>query len=334
MYCDGPYIFEDGSSFKAVWIDDNKRKSADLHNIEPGRINPHINRAFNPTDVRSQEFQTYSSYAIDSPAPIVAVSDVHGHFDTFISLLQAHKILDQSYKWIFGTGHLVIVGDIFDRGDQVLECLWLVHNLQAEAAKVGGGVHFLVGNHDWMVLSGDLRFLKEKYWLSAGLLDTQYDALFSRQSYLGQWLRTCPVVLKINQYLFVHGGTSTQLLDLNLSIQEINERFRDQIFQPVVCSREDHKINQILLGAMGPLWHRGFFDGSMGQDQVNKARGYFDVEYIVVGHTPQSQINFRFNRCVIAIDAGFKTGAEGELLWIDTDGPVRGISNGNTVKIN
>ena len=36
----------------------------------------------------------------------------------------ADHIVDDGGNWAFGQGHLVVVGDVFDRGDEVTEILW------------------------------------------------------------------------------------------------------------------------------------------------------------------------------------------------------------------
>lgn len=63
--------------------------------------------------------------------------------------------------------HLMIIGDIFDRGKDVPQIFWLFYKLEEEAAKAGGHVSFILGNHEPMVLANDLRYTKEniKYWL-------------------------------------------------------------------------------------------------------------------------------------------------------------------------
>ncbi|MBC8396334.1 MAG: metallophosphoesterase, partial [Flavobacteriales bacterium] len=52
---------------------------------------------------------------------IAALSDIHGQYDLAIELLKNNKIIDEELNWSFDKGHLVITGDIFDRGDKVNE---------------------------------------------------------------------------------------------------------------------------------------------------------------------------------------------------------------------
>ena len=59
-----------------------------------------------------------------------AISDIHGQHELFIKLLQSQKVINEENQWIYDKGHLVIVGDIFDRGDQVTETLWFLFFLE------------------------------------------------------------------------------------------------------------------------------------------------------------------------------------------------------------
>lgn len=71
------------------------------------------------------------------------MSDPHGRLDCVISLLQGNGVINDNYQWNFGSNHLVIIGDIFDRGKDVLQIFWLFYKLEDEAVKAGGHVSFL-----------------------------------------------------------------------------------------------------------------------------------------------------------------------------------------------
>ena len=60
----------------------------------------------------------------EKPDKLVAISDIEGNFSAFRELLQQCGVIDSSYNWTFGNGHLVLLGDFFDRGDKVTEVLW------------------------------------------------------------------------------------------------------------------------------------------------------------------------------------------------------------------
>ncbi len=86
-------------------------------------------------------------------------SDIEGEFEAFRNLLIANQVMDSLYRWTFGRGHLVICGDLFDRGNDVAAVLWLLYKLEDEARGMGGAVHTILGDHDIMNLSGDFRYV-------------------------------------------------------------------------------------------------------------------------------------------------------------------------------
>ncbi|MGO4780068.1 metallophosphoesterase, partial [Lysobacter sp. 2RAB21] len=74
---------------------------------------------------------------------IAALSDVHGQYDLMVRLLRSNSIVDRKLNWRYGRGHLVVVGDVFDRGPKVNQVLWLLYALEQQARAAGGGVHLL-----------------------------------------------------------------------------------------------------------------------------------------------------------------------------------------------
>jgi hypothetical protein len=100
---------------------------------------------------------------------IVAVGDVHGAFPQFVNILQRTGLIDARDQWVGGSTILVQVGDITSRGTQSRRCLDLVMQLEAQAGEQNGKVIPLLGNHEVMVIIGDLRYvLPEDYQAFAG----------------------------------------------------------------------------------------------------------------------------------------------------------------------
>ena len=69
---------------------------------------------------------------------LFVTSDLHGDFRSFATLLQAHGVIDGDCRWSYGNNQLAVIGDIFDRGYDVLPLLWLMYKLEQEAADAGG----------------------------------------------------------------------------------------------------------------------------------------------------------------------------------------------------
>lgn len=90
---------------------------------------------------------------------IVAVSDPHGAYDALIGTLGHAGVIDDTLAWSGGTTHLVITGDLMDRGADSRKIMDLVMRLEAESQEQGGMVHLTLGNHEVMNLVGDLRYV-------------------------------------------------------------------------------------------------------------------------------------------------------------------------------
>ena len=89
---------------------------------------------------------------------VVAVGDVHGDYAGFVEVLRSAGVIDQKDRWIGGKTHLVQTGDVPDRGPGTKKAMDLLMALEKQAAKAGGQVHALIGNHEAMNLYGDLRY--------------------------------------------------------------------------------------------------------------------------------------------------------------------------------
>src|SRR5687767_12990457 len=92
---------------------------------------------------------------------IVAVGDLHGDYDAFLTVLRDTGLIDQKTKWAGSKTHLVVTGDVLDRGPDSRKILDLVIQLEKKARSDGGYVHSLIGNHEAMNVYGDLRYTSE-----------------------------------------------------------------------------------------------------------------------------------------------------------------------------
>lgn len=238
---------------------------------------------------------------------LFVMADTHGEFEIAAQLLQRQGVVDERLRWAFGKGHLAVLGDVFDRGPNHTELLWLLYKLEAEAARAGGGVHLALGNHETMVLNGDLRYLNSKYPRVASLLGVErYATLWNEQTLLGQWLRTKSAVFRLGDYLCLHGGVSGELLDRGLPLAEINQRVRAAL---TVQSTAPDESTQFLMGPYGPLWYRGYFEMAARQAgmkvaepaDIERIRERFGVQTILVGHTSVPSITPLYDGRVIAV---------------------------------
>jgi hypothetical protein len=195
------------------------------------------------------------------PARIVAVGDVHGAGDAFVSILQRAGLINSERRWTGGTAVLVQTGDLLDRGTAVRAVLDLLMALEPQASAAGGRVQVLLGNHEFMNMLGDTRDvapeafqsfadgrseqkreqafeaasrikratpLEKAVWLTdhpPGYLEYQ-DAFKSNSPY-GKWLRSKSVVVEIDDTVFLHGGINLEFT--TESLDNINRRARREL---------------------------------------------------------------------------------------------------------
>ncbi len=244
------------------------------------------------------------------PDIVLILADIEGNFKAFRKLLVKNKVIDKYYNWIFKDGHLVIAGDCFDRGEQVLECLWLIYSLEEKARKKGGYVHFILGNHEIMNLNGDWRYVHPKYSTSSIMPKT---AIYYGNKELWYWIHTKNIVEKIGDILVVHGGISAELLQLAPSIHEINSIARanyknaNNIF--------DDPLSMVLFdGNYSPFWYRGYYKGEVSEKLINETLNHFGINTIVTGHTIVEKITPYFNGKVINVNTDHASGNSEALL--------------------
>ena len=174
---------------------------------------------------------------------IVAVGDIHGAYDGLIATLQGAGVIDDKLAWSGGKTHLVFTGDLLDRGAKSRDVMDLVMRLEKEALRDGGRVHLVLGNHEVMNLTGDLRYVanaeyiafldmekrkERRRWYKRFKNGTPEDMdestvlsqfnkkappgffghrrAFRHDGIYGKWLLEKPFIVVVNETAFVHGG--------------------------------------------------------------------------------------------------------------------------------
>ena len=313
---DGPYVF----------IEKNKLIKKSIINSEVISSNLDINSY---DTLYLPEKSTYNKVK-----KIIALSDIHGQYDLTIELLKNNKVIDKELNWNFGKGHLVIAGDIFDRGDKVNEVLWLVYKLEIQAKNDGGRVHFILGNHEFMVLQKDLRYIHEKYKVSSKLIGLEYDQLYGNKTVLGRWLRSKPSIIKINNNVFTHGGVSEEfLINRGVDFEKINLMMRYYIDTPF--EEMNSSIYNLYNGEKSLIWYRDYFK-EYGEDltdaDISKILKMLNTKHIVVGHCSYDQVVQLYNNKIFGVDSSIKNGKYGEVLLIKKRKFYRGTLKGELIE--
>jgi hypothetical protein len=314
QFNDGPYVFISNDSL-----------------IEKMIVNGKIESRFMGFYSESKPFSNELT-AYKTNGKIAALSDIHGQLDLAVKIFKNNGIIDQNSNWSFGNGQLVIVGDLFDRGDKVTDLLWFVYHLEKQAAKHGGKVHVLLGNHEYMVMQNDLRYVNKKYRLTSRILRKSYDNLFDNSTLLGKWLRSKATVIKINDNVFVHGGISEEFIKNNPDLDKTNRQMRQSLLGDNSSSHKD-SIYEKYFDSKGPIWYRGYFLDSLKNSNIKSVLRALKAKHVIVGHTSQTKIESLFKRKILAVDSSIKNGVYGELLLIENGEYYRGTMSGEKIKL-
>ena len=153
---------------------------------------------------------------VDGDYRLIAVSDIHGHLDRFQQLLKKINYSPSDY--------LVIIGDFVEKGDQVIETIHYVQQLDQNER-----TYVLAGNCEWALeallsipeiaeqipkylqrvsSNGCIRKVYEELHLYDG-----HETLLGVQKQIAAYLKDelkyisqLPTTLKFNDFLFVHAG--------------------------------------------------------------------------------------------------------------------------------
>ena len=291
---DGPYIFQNSDGSYRIIRTDTSGKIIDT-------VCTAIT-SFSVTDSQKKySFTVPATYVNDNITEpdyfckqadsVFVVSDPHGRFDLLADLLISHHIIDTDLMWNFGKNHLVVLGDVFDRGDDVTQILWFLFKLEREASRAGGRVSFLLGNHEAMVLSGDIRYATEKYKALADTLDIPLKDLYGNNAILGKWLAKRNTIEFIgHKYLLVHAGLSEDFLAKDYQLPFVNQFVGKHLFYSKKEKNEMGEDVTFIFGNKGPLWYRGLVKNEekyspITEDALKKILCKYGVNHIIVGHT-------------------------------------------------
>ena len=120
----------------------------------------------------------------EPPESVIAIGDVHGDFDDFVTILQKAGLIDAQHHWTGGKTTFVQVGDLLDRGPKPRDVMDLMMALEKEAPTAGGRVVGLLGNHEMMNIMGDLRYVTPLNYASFADKDSEKRQKSAYQDYV------------------------------------------------------------------------------------------------------------------------------------------------------
>ncbi|GAB5413647.1 MAG: hypothetical protein Cons2KO_12500 [Congregibacter sp.] len=271
---------------------------------------------------------------------IVAIGDVHGDYDNYLTVLKEAGLIDKRGKWAGGKTHFVQVGDVPDRGPDTDKVIRHLMKLEKQARKAGGFVHALIGNHEAMNMVGDLRYvhpgeyealtnrgskkaLNAYYERVVDYLGTQDNPPVINESFRKSWYAKHPVGFVEHRQIWHPLGefgkwvsTHNAVIKINgilfvhgglgksaleMDLDDINATIRSELRAP---SNAPDRLSD---SEDGPLWYRGLAQPDNAEEALHLEAllEHFDAQRLVIGHTPgMGTIVPRYDARVLIIDSG------------------------------
>lgn len=275
---------------------------------------------------------------------VVAVGDLHGDFVAWRAIAQAAGLVDAAGHWSGGRTVFVQTGDVIDRGPDSRRLVEELMRLQREAKRAGGQVITLVGNHEAMNVTDDLRYVTPAEFAAFATPDSARlrDRVFAanrqaiaasyrrRDPAMGEdairkaWLQATPLGATEHQSAWHPTGTigrwvarnpAVALIDGTLFVHGGIGRSYAALGVPEINRRvsaallaRDTASTAIINDPAGPLWYRGLIGppatAPAREQELAATLAALGAQRMVVGHTPSL--------------AGIVFDADGRLIRIDT----------------
>lgn len=241
-----------------------------------------------------------------APARIVAIGDLHGDHDAWLAIAKASGLVDAKGHWSGGNATLVQMGDVVDRGPDSLKIIRDLQRLQKEAPKRGGHIIALVGNHEAMMMTGDLRYVHpgefaafagrdskarrdRVYEANKGVIEAAYRArtpTMTEETIRQEWLKTMPLGKIEYQLAWQPDGELGKWALSNPAVVKLGDSLFvhggissafaglsvEEINRQVAAAlkAQDKTPTAIINHPQGPLWYRGLIARGAG-DEANVA---------------------------------------------------------------
>lgn len=290
---------------------------------------------------------------------LVAIGDLHGDYDAYLDLLKQAGLVDTRGQWAGGKAVLVQMGDAVDRGTRSRDIVLHLQRLQRGAARAGGKVIALVGNHEAMNVIGDLRYvpaaeyqnyvsarsqaLREEVYLANKLqIEAAYrqaNPQLTEAEIKAKWLADTPLGYIEHRRAWSPKGEFGRWVASNPAAVKIGSNlFVHGGISAKYAAYSLDKINAMVSGALetkepgddavledeaGPLWYRGLAaETETAAADVAAIIAAYKVKRIIIGHTPNlTGIKVLQGGRVIAIDTGITSVYGGTRSFLSIEGP-------------
>jgi hypothetical protein len=228
----------------------------------------------------------------------VAIGDLHGDLEATRKVLRLAGAIDAKDAWVGGKLVVVQTGDAVDRGDDDRSILDLLERLKGEAARAGGELVAMSGNHEIMNAGFDFRYVTPRAFASFADIKAKNDgvaaalehvdalargraAAFAPGGPYATMIARRPVIHRSGDTMFVHGGILPK--HVTFGIDRINDETAAWLLgqksePPRPIGQED-----------GPLWTR-MYSAAPGREEcatLVQTLAMLGAKRMVMGHTVQ-----------------------------------------------
>jgi hypothetical protein len=218
---------------------------------------------------------------------VYVIGDVHGQLEKLRDLLRGADLIDKSEAWCGGDCTLWLLGDLVDHGPDGIGAVELVMRLQPQAARAGGRVQVLLGNHDVLLLAAH-RFGtrpipgSEKtcvdYWRENGGQEADLERITPDHV---RWLSDLPAMVLEGDHLLAHAD-ALLYTRYGESIAQVNQAMKGLLHGDDVVSW-DRLLDEF-------SEHRAFVDATTGAGLAGAFLRHFGGRRLVHGHTPVTKL--------------------------------------------
>ena len=218
---------------------------------------------------------------------VYVIGDVHGELEKLRDLLRGAELIDKTETWSGGDNALWLIGDLVDHGPDGIGAVELVMRLQQQAARTGGLVQVLLGNHDVLLLAAH-RFGRrpisgqdetfQDYWRESGGQEADLERIAPDHV---RWLSDLPAMALEGDHLLAHAD-ALFYTRYGQSIAQVNQAMN------ALLQSDDAASWFRLLEEFGE--HRTFVDTMTGADRARAFLDEFGGRQLVHGHTPVTKL--------------------------------------------
>lgn len=260
---------------------------------------------------------------------IVAIGDLHGDYAAYRAIIRAAGLVDARDRWTGGRTVFVQTGDIVDRGPDSRRIVDHLRRLERDAERAGGRVVALVGNHEAMNVTGDLRYVhpgefaafadsasegrrERAYRANRSAIEAFYrerDPAITDEAARQAWLETMPLGKIEHRAAWRPDGELGRWVSRNPAVARIDSTVFvhagisaayagltiDEINRRAAAAlrTSDTAPDAIINDPFGPLWYRGLVDPEAAAagagDELDRVLRAYGANRVVVGHTPMPE---------------------------------------------